>query len=97
MNFGTLFLCMKETDQKKKRMDTAIKFGIGFLVGSVFGLSAGLLLAPTTGKHARKKLGKRSMRLAKTIAEYIGMEEKKATPAARATAKRRDGRAQVQV
>lgn len=47
-----------------------------FFAGSVFGMLAGLLLAPTSGKQARKKIGKKSKKLAKKVASYIGMEEK---------------------
>lgn len=57
-------------------MDNTIKYIAGFLLGSAFGLTAGLLLAPTTGKQARKKISKKSMKLARKMAGYVGMEDK---------------------
>ena len=76
-------------------MDTMIKFGAGFLAGVALGMATGLLMAPTTGKQARKKLTKKSRKLAKMMAGYIGMEDKIPGTTARSTTKRHDGRAQV--
>lgn len=48
----------------------------GFLLGSMVGIITGLMIAPTSGKQARKKLGKKSKKLAKQVAGYVGMEDK---------------------
>jgi gas vesicle protein len=94
--FGTLFLCDSVEGVKKQIMNTTIKFAVGFLVGSVCGLATGLLLAPTTGKQTRKKLTKKSKKLAKKLAGYIGMEDEIPGATVRATAKRKDGKSQVE-
>jgi gas vesicle protein len=73
-------------------MNDNLKFITGLLVGSALGLCAGLLLAPTTGKQARKKIGKRSKKLAKKMASYIGMEQS----IQGVSAKRRNGKAPVE-
>lgn len=74
-------------------MNNAIKYIAGFLLGSAFGLTAGLLLAPTTGKQARKKISKKSRKLARKMAGYVGMEDKFQG----ATAKRKNGKTPVGV
>lgn len=74
-------------------MNDTLKYIAGFLLGSAFGLTAGLLLAPTTGKQARKKMSKKSMKLAKKMAGYVGMEDKFQG----AGAKKKDGKAPVGV
>lgn len=63
-------------------------------MGSVVGMAAGLLLAPTTGKQARRKISKKSKKLARQMAGYIGisMEEK----FDRFPAKRKNGKAPVE-
>lgn len=57
-------------------MDNTGKIITGFLLGSMIGIVTGLLVAPTSGKQARKKIGKKSKRIAKQVAGYIGREEK---------------------
>ena len=57
-------------------MNDTLKFIGGFLLGGACGVAAGLLMAPTTGKQARKKLGKKSRKLARKMAELVGQEEK---------------------
>ena len=73
-------------------MNNAIKFIGAFLIGGAMGLAAGLLAAPTSGKQTRKKLGKKSKKLARQMAGYIGMEDK--FPAT--TTKRKNGKATVE-
>lgn len=72
-------------------MNTTFKLAIGFLAGSIVGLATGLLVAPTTGKQARKKLSKKSRKLAKQMAGYVGMEDK-----IQLNPRRKNGRAQVE-
>ena len=62
-------------------------------MGGALGLAAGILMAPTTGKQARKKIGKKSKKLAKQLAGYVGMEEKFEG----AGPKRKNGKASVEV
>jgi len=50
-------------------------------------------MAPTSGKQARKKLSKKSKKLAKKMAAYIGMEEKFAAVPAR----KKNGKAPAEV
>ena len=57
-------------------MNSAVKFIFGFLIGGAMGVSAGLLMAPTTGKQARKKLDKKSKKLAKKLAGMVGKDKK---------------------
>jgi gas vesicle protein len=73
-------------------MNSTAKIVAGFLLGSICGLAAGLLMAPTTGKQARKKIGKKSKKLARKMAGYVGMEEKLQGN----SAKRKDGKAPVE-
>lgn len=61
-------------------------------MGGLLGLGAGLLLAPTTGKQARKKIGKRSKKLARKLAGYIGTEQE----FEKVSTKRRNGKAPVE-
>lgn len=64
----------------------------GFVLGSLIGVATGLLLAPTTGKQARKKIGKKSKKIAKQVAGYIGMEK----TIQGATSKQKNGKAPVE-
>ncbi len=73
-------------------MNNTVRFISGLLVGGLLGLGAGLLLAPTTGKQARKKIGKRSKKLARKLAGYIGTEHE----FEKVSAKRRNGKAPVE-
>jgi gas vesicle protein len=79
-------------DHKRKIMNSAIKFIAGFLLGGACGMAAGLLMAPTTGKQARKKLGKKSKKLARKMAGLIRKEEKFQG----ATARKKHGKAPVE-
>ena len=67
-----------------------IKFISGLLLGSVIGAGAGLLLAPSTGKQTRKKLGKKSKKLARKMAALMGKEDK-----IQGVARRKNGRTPV--
>lgn len=73
-------------------MNNAIRFMSGLLLGGVLGLGAGLLLAPSTGKQTRKKIGKKSKKLARKLAGYIGAEQ----DFEKVSAKRKDGKAPVE-
>lgn len=55
-------------------MNDTGKIIAGFLFGSLIGLTTGLLLAPTSGKQARKKIGKKSKNIARQVAGYMGMK-----------------------
>jgi gas vesicle protein len=72
-------------------MNNAAKVIMGFVLGSLIGMAAGLLIAPTTGKQARKKIGKQSKKIAKQVAGYIGVEEK-----VHGTSKRKNGKSAVE-
>ena len=69
-----------------------LKIVSGFLLGAVLGITAGLLVAPTTGRQARKKLSKKSKKLARQMAGYIGIEEKIQGVSAR----RKNGKAPIE-
>jgi gas vesicle protein len=62
------------------------------LIGAALGVSAGLLLAPTSGKQARKKISKKSKKLARKMAGYVGIESSIQGVAP----KKRNGRAPVE-
>ena len=72
--------------------DETGKIIAGFVFGSLIGVATGLLLAPTTGKQARKKIGKKSKTLAKQVAGYIGMKNTIQGTAS----KRKNGKAPVE-
>lgn len=57
-------------------MNNTGKIIIGFLLGGMIGMATGLLIAPGSGKQTMKKISKRSKKLAKQVAGYIGMEDK---------------------
>ena len=52
-----------------------IRFISGLLLVAAIGMGAGVLMAPSTGKQTRKKLGKKSRKLAKKMAALMGKEE----------------------
>ena len=65
------------------------------LIGGVLGLGAGLLFSPSTGKQNRKKIGKigkKSKKLARKLAGYIGSEHE----FEKVSAKRKNGKAPVE-
>ncbi len=43
----------------------------GMVMGAALGVTAGLLLAPSSGEKTRKKLAKGSMKIKKNVQEYI--------------------------
>lgn len=57
-------------------MNNTGKIMIGFLLGGMIGMATGLLIAPASGKQTRKKISKRSKKLAEQVAGYIGTEDK---------------------
>ena len=59
-------------------MNTGGKVITGFLIGAIMGTIAGLLIAPTTGRRTRKNLEKKSKKLARTMAGYVGIKPKRA-------------------
>ena len=59
-------------EMKSWVMNTTTKILAGFLVGTMLGAISGLLLAPATGKRTRKNIEKKSRKLAKQVAGYIG-------------------------
>ena len=73
-------------------MNDTGKIIAGFLFGSLIGLTTGLLLAPTTGKRARKKIGKRSKNIARQVAGYIGVK----STVAGSSSKRKNGKTAVE-
>lgn len=60
----------------RNTMNTTGKIIAGILFGAVIGVAAGLLVAPTSGKRTRKSLEKKSKKLAKQMAGYVGMSNK---------------------
>jgi gas vesicle protein len=52
----------------------------------VIGAVTGLLMAPATGKRTRKNIEKKSKKLAKQVASYVGVSEKSHTKNGKATA-----------
>jgi len=50
----------KRRKELKERKKSAAKVGIGLAVGSIIGLTAGILLAPKTGKEVRGSLAKKA-------------------------------------
>jgi len=73
-------------------MNSTVKIVTGFLLGSITGLIAGLLVAPTTGKKARNRIGKKSKKLARKIAGFMRMQAE-AEPVA---AKRKNSKPSVE-
>lgn len=57
-------------------MNTTGKIIAGFLLGTMIGTVTGLLMAPATGKKTRKNIEKKSKKLVKQVAGYIGVGEK---------------------
>ena len=74
-------------------MNNTVRFISGLLIGGVLGLGAGLLFSPSTGKQNRKKIGKKSKKLARKLAGYIGSEHE----FEKVSAKRKNGKAPVEV
>lgn len=58
-------------------MNTTGKVITGFLLGALAGAITGLLMAPATGKRTRKNLERKSKKLAKQVAGYMGMQQAK--------------------
>ena len=54
-------------------MNTTAKIITGFLLGAVVGTVTGLLVAPSPGKKTLRNLEKRTKKLAKQLAGYIGV------------------------
>lgn len=54
-------------------MNTTSKIIAGFLVGTMLGAITGLLLAPAKGTRTRKNIEKKTKKLAKQVAGYIGV------------------------
>lgn len=73
-------------------MNDSMKFITGLLVGGALGLGAGLLLAPATGKQARKKIRKASRKLARKMAGYMGLEQE----VQRVSVKKRNGKTPIE-
>jgi gas vesicle protein len=86
------FATTQQVKSKRIMNNNTLKILSGFLLGAVLGMAAGLLVAPTTGRQARKKLSKKSKKLARQMAGYIGMEDK----VQGVTAKRKNGKAPVE-
>ena len=61
---------------KEQSMNTTAKIITGFLIGTVIGAVTGLLVAPATGKKTRRDIEKKSKKLAKQVAGYVGMGSK---------------------
>lgn len=57
-------------------MNTTGKIITGFLVGTMLGAVTALLMAPATGKKTRKNIEKKSKKLVKQVAGYIGVGDK---------------------
>ena len=73
-------------------MNDTGKIIAGFLFGSLIGLTTGLLLAPTTGKQARKKIGKKSKNIARQVAGYMGVK----STVSGSSSKRKNGKAPIE-
>lgn len=73
-------------------MNNTVKILAAFVVGSAMGIAAGLMMAPTTGKQARKKLGKKSRKLAKKLAGMVKKEQPAQRSRKRTTASASDSK-----
>ena len=56
-------------------MNTTAKVLVGFLVGTALGAVTGLLMAPNTGRTARKNLNKKAKKLVKQLETFVGKEK----------------------
>ena len=74
-------------------MNSRVRLVTGFLLGGALGLATGLLVAPVSGKQARKKIGKKSKKLARGLAGYFGNEQKFQG----VTAKKKNGKTPVEI
>jgi gas vesicle protein len=57
-------------------MNTTAKIITGLLIGTVIGAVTGLLMAPASGKKTRKDITRKSKKIAKQVAGYVGAGEK---------------------
>lgn len=72
-------------------MNSSGKILIGFLLGALFGSATALLMAPTTGRTARKNLNRKAKKLVKKIEPAVGKEKKRTTSASQS----KNGKAEV--
>ncbi len=56
MSIKDYFVAKQREIDRKKRLDTAAKVGVGVVLGSLVGSAAGVLFAPKSGKETRKDL-----------------------------------------
>jgi gas vesicle protein len=62
--------------ERIKTMNTTAKIITGFLIGTVLGAVTGLLVAPATGKKTRRDIEKKTKKIAKQVAGYVGVSNK---------------------
>jgi gas vesicle protein len=58
-------------------MNSTGKIIIGFVVGAAIGTVTALLMAPSTGKTARKNINKKAKKLVKQIESAMGRQQKR--------------------
>lgn len=56
MSIKDYFVAKQREIERKKRMETAGKVGLGLAIGSFIGSAAGVLLAPKSGKETREDI-----------------------------------------
>lgn len=57
-------------------MNTTAKVIVGFVIGAAFGAVTGLLMAPSTGRTARKNLNKKAKKFVKRIEGLVQKDVK---------------------
>ena len=71
-------------------MNTTVKIITSFIIGTALGTLAGLLMAPATGRKTRKDIGRKTKKIAKQVAGFVGAGEKLKKPV------HKNGKASVQ-
>jgi len=64
------------TGKRMRQMNTTNKVITGFVIGALAGTLIGLFAAPSSGKRTRRKLGKKSKKIARQVAGYLHLGDR---------------------